>query len=342
MPKMSVIIPVYGVEKYIAAAIQSVLDQTVQDFELLIVDDASPDRSIEVCQQFTDSRIRILHQENRGLAGSRNTGIRHAQGEYLAFLDGDDLWLPEKLERHLQHLEACPQVGISFSRSEFIDESGKPLGTYLMPKLSHITVADLLRANPVGNGSAAVVRRSVLDAVRFMGERHGSPEEYYFDEAFRRSEDIECWLRILIQTDWQIEGLSEALTLYRINSGGLSASLYQQLASWEQVMAKVRAYAPEVLAPHEESALAYYQQVLARNAIRLRAGAIAADLANRAVSTYWKILLEQPRRMLPTLVVAYLLWLLPPSLYGAIDSLVNTRARKSQQRQLLQDQQQPV
>lgn len=333
---VSVVIPVYGVESFIAAAIQSVLDQTMTNFELLIVDDASPDRSVEICQQFTDPRIRIIRQENRGLAGSRNTGIRHARGEFLAFLDGDDLWQPEKLEQHLQHLEANPQIGISFSRSAFIDEAGNALGTYLMPQLTDITVADLFRANPVGNGSAAVIRRQVFEDIRFDQERNGIREDAYFDEAFRRSEDVECWLRILITTDWKMEGLSEALTLYRVNSTGLSANLYKQMESWEQVLAKVRTYAPELVAVHEKPAIAYYAQILARSAIRLGAGTIAVNLSNRAVQTYPQIVLEQPKRMLPTLTVAYLLWLAPKPLKRRLDAIVNKTTAQQQQRVLQQ------
>jgi glycosyltransferase involved in cell wall biosynthesis len=108
--KVSVILPVYGVEKYIAEAVRSVLAQTFSDFELLIIDDGSPDRSVEICRQFTDSRIRIIQQQNRGLSGARNTGIRYAKGEYLAFLDGDDLWAPEKLEKQVAHLDNSPKV----------------------------------------------------------------------------------------------------------------------------------------------------------------------------------------------------------------------------------------
>src|SRR4028119_483182 len=105
MKKVSVIIPVYKVEKYVAATVQSVLQQTYKNFELLLIDDGSPDRSVEICQQFTDPRIKIISQTNRGLAGARNTGIRHAQGDYIALLDGDDMWLPNKLEKHIEHLE---------------------------------------------------------------------------------------------------------------------------------------------------------------------------------------------------------------------------------------------
>ena len=98
-PKISVIVPIYGAEKWIEATVKSVLAQTLTDFELILVDDGSPDRSIEICESFDDPRIRIVRQENRGLPGARNTGIRHAKGELLAFLDADDIWRSDKLQK---------------------------------------------------------------------------------------------------------------------------------------------------------------------------------------------------------------------------------------------------
>ena len=322
MKKVSVIIPVYKVERYISATVRSVLEQTYSDFELLIVDDGSPDRSVEICQQFTDPRIKIIRQQNRGLAGARNTGIRHAQGEYLAFLDGDDLWLPEKLEKHIEHLDNSPAVGISFSRSAFIDEERKPLGIYQMPKLKAIAPSHILRRNPIGNGSAPVIRREVLDAIKFQDNLYGSTEDFYFDECFRQSEDIECWLRIAIQTPWQIEGIPEALTLYRVTVVGLSANWQKQLESWEKVIDKTRSYAPELLAKWEDSARAYQLRYLARRAISLRSISTAVELIHRALATHWRILLEEPRRTLLTWAAAYSLWLLPQLFYDQIETLV--------------------
>jgi glycosyltransferase involved in cell wall biosynthesis len=338
MKTVSVIIPVYNVERYIADTVQSVLNQTYSQVEVLIVDDESPDRSVEVCQQFNDPRINILHQQNRGLAGARNTGIRYATGDYIAFLDGDDLWLPEKLEKHVAHLEQCPQVGVSFSRSALIDETGTPTGTYLMPQLRDITAEDMLCACPIGNGSAAVLRRETLDAICFESDRNGTIEPSYFDEQFRRAEDLDCWLRILIQTNWQIEGLPEALTLYRVNTGGLSASFYKQLDAVEQVIAKTETYAPDVVAPVKRRGIASYAQIQARNAIRQRDGAAAVKLSHYAIATYWKILLEQPRRMVPTLIVAHLLKWLPASLHPQIEALVVRKVAAEQQNIVLQSQ----
>ncbi|MBF2006457.1 glycosyltransferase [Chlorogloeopsis fritschii PCC 9212] len=338
MKKVSVIVPVYGVEKYIAATVQSVLDQTYKNFELLIIDDASPDRSVEICEQFTDPRIKIIRQENRGLAGARNTGIRHAQGEYLAFLDGDDLWLPEKLEKHVAHLEKLPNVGVSFSRSAFVNEAGEPLGTYQMPKLKGITVPHLLCRNPVGNGSAPVIRREVFEDIKYQDNLYGQVEDFYFDESFRQCEDIECWIRIGIQTNWQMEGIPEALTLYRVNSGGLSSNMLKQFDFWEKVMEKTRSYAPEIVDRWEPLARAYILRYLARRAVRLQDGSMAVKMMNQALRTNWRILFEEPRRTLLTLAAAYLLVLLPESFYNSIESVALKSTGATQKRRILQDQ----
>jgi glycosyltransferase involved in cell wall biosynthesis len=321
MKLVSVIVPVYNVEQYIAETIRSVLNQTYPHFELLIIDDRSPDASVEICQQFQDARIRIISQENRGLAGARNTGIRQAQGDYLAFLDGDDLWLPEKLAKHIEHLEASPQVGVSFSRSEFVDSQGQSMGIYQMPKLTEITPDHLLCRNPIGNGSAPVIRREVFAEIKFKSDLHGTVEYCYFDQSFRQSEDIECWFRIAAQTNWKIEGIPEALTLYRVNGEGLSANVLKQLDSWEQVIAKHRQHSPELLAQWEKPARAYQLRYLARRAVRLKDGYMAVKLVNRALTTYWKIIFTEPSRTLLTLAAAYLLKLMPLSFYIQFETL---------------------
>lgn len=320
MKLVSVIVPVYKVEEYIAQTIQSVLNQTYPHFELLIIDDQSSDRSVEICRQFSDPRIKIISQANRGLAGARNTGIRNANGDYLAFLDGDDLWLPEKLAQHVQHLESHPEVGVSFSRSQFIDRDGNSLGIYQMPKLKDITPQHLMCRNPIGNGSAPVIRRETLAEIRFTENRYGTVEDFYFDDSFRQSEDIECWIRISAQTNWKIEGIPEALTLYRVNAEGLSANILKQLDSWEQVIAKHRQYLPELVSQWEKPARAYQMRYLARRAVRLKDGAMAVKLVNRALATHWSIVFAEPSRTLLTLAAAYLLKLLPLGFYNQFET----------------------
>ena len=167
-PLVSVIIPVYQSAATVAESLQSVIDQTYAELEILLVDDGSTDQSMAICEQFDDARIRRIHQQNRGLAGARNTGIRHSRGAFLGFLDSDDLWLPTKVERHVAHLQSRPEVGVSFSRSGFIDEQSRPLGIYQMPKLQGITPAVVFCRNPIGNGSAVVIRREVFEAIRFQ------------------------------------------------------------------------------------------------------------------------------------------------------------------------------
>lgn len=320
MKLVSVIVPTYNIEKYISATIESVLNQTYPHFELLIVDDESPDRSVEICQQYNDPRIKIISQKNRGLAGARNTGIRHAQGDYIALLDGDDLWLPEKLASHVEHLETNAHVGVSFSRSEFIDGEGQSLGIYQMPKFRDITPGYLLCRNPIGNGSAPVIRREVFDAISYQDNLHGSYEDCYFDENFRQSEDIECWFRIAAYTSWQIEGISEALTLYRVNGEGLSANVIKQLDSWEQFISKHRDQSAKLMAEWESPARAYQLRYLARRAIRLKDPIMAVKFVNQALATHWLIVFSEPNRTLVTIAAAYLLKLLPSSLYSQFES----------------------
>lgn len=331
MRLFSVIIPVYKVEKYIAATVQSVLAQTYSNFEIIIVDDGSPDRSIQICQQFRDKRIKIIRQPNRGVCAARNTGINNAQGDYIAFLDGDDLWVPEKLEKHLEHLENSPNVGLSFSRSAFIDEAGKPLGIYQMPKLTNIIPPVILCRNPIGNGSSPVIRREVLAEIKFNNN-------CYFDEELHNFEDVECWLRIALKSKWEVEGIPDALTLYRVNSQGASTNLMKQIENLEKVLEKTRSYAPDLIAKYGNAAKAYELRKLARWAVRLKAGTLAVQMAHRALSTYWRIVIDEPRRTLITLAAAYSLLLIPQPVYHQMEALALRITGASQKRRIIQEQ----
>jgi glycosyltransferase involved in cell wall biosynthesis len=324
MARVSVIIPTYNAEKFIAKTISSVLDQTYQDFEILVIDDESPDRSVEICQQFHDDRLRIISQKNRGLPGARNTGIRAAQGEFIAFLDADDLWLPEKLAVHVQHLDRCPDVGVSFSYSAFIDDHDALTGLIQKPKrLDNITPDYVLCRNPIGNGSAAVLRRNVLDDIAFDDDKYGVVEPCYFDERIHHlmAEDIECWLRISLTTDWKMVGIPQSLTLYRIHQHGLSANTVKQLEALEFVIEKTRHYAPAAIAACESKAKAYHLQYIARRAVTLGDGGLAVKMVNRALAADWRIILEEPQKVAITIGAAYLLKLLPKPLYAKIATL---------------------
>ncbi|HEY9826108.1 MAG TPA: glycosyltransferase family 2 protein [Stenomitos sp.] len=334
MPEVTVVVPIYNVERFIQDTINSVLSQSYKDFELLLIDDNSPDSSFEICDSFNDPRIKIIRQENRGLAGARNTGIRNAKGKYIAFLDGDDLWLENKLLIHVNHLESRADIGVSFSRSAFIDESGKSLGTFQMPKLSDITPSHLLCRNPIGNGSAPVIRRQVFDKIKFNDNINGNLIECYFDEHFRQSEDIECWIRIAITTNWKIEGVPQALTLYRVNSSGLSADLERQLHSWERVIEKTYSYAPELVNRWGSLARAYQLRYLARRAVRLKDGLMATRLFRSAMAENWLITLQEPRRTFLTFIAAFALLNFPASLYNKIEEIALALTGKTQAKKI--------
>ncbi len=313
LPAVSVIIPLYQTERYIGAAIQSVLAQTFADFELLIVDDGSIDKGPTIARGFDDSRIRVIPQENRGLAGARNTGIREARTAMIAFLDADDLWHPEKLASHIAHLRACPDVGVSFSHSRLIDEHGKVFGSLQFPEGRVINAPELFCRNPVGNGSTPVVRRSALDAIAF----HDAARERtcWFDESFRQSEDIECWMRIAATTPWLFAAVSKPLTDYRITDSGLSANVEKQLATWRRFRAKVRDYAPDIELAHGRRAEAYQLRYLARRAVKSADRTLAAKLIHQALWLHPVMVREEPRQTVVTLLAAHGVRLLPRGLY---------------------------
>ena len=332
MPRISVIIPYYNAEKYISRTIQSVLNQTYSDFEVILVDDGSTDRGVEICQSFNDSRIKIIRQANRGAPGARNTGIRHAQCDYIALLDSDDLWSPHKLAHHIAHLEKETDVGISFCYSEFIDESDKRLGLYQKSKrLTGITPDDILCRNPVGNGSSAVIRREMLEAIKFQDNHYGLVEDCYFDESFKRAEDVEFWLRACIASKGRVAGIPEVLTYYRINEGGLSANAIGQLHALDRVIEKTRTYAPDVIDRCESLARAYHFRYTARRLATLGESKMAMKMLHSSLRSNWRIILDEPRKTMLTTLAVYCIHYLPAKLYRPLQSLAMTAiARPSQ------------
>ena len=319
-PIVSVVMPVYNVEAYVAEAIDSVLAQTLPDFELIIVDDGGHDRSLEICRSYHDARIRIVSQSNRGLAGARNTGIAAARASYVAFLDSDDRWLPEKLALHVIHLDNNPSVGVSFSPSRFIDCDGSPMRLKQTPKLQGIKPADIFCRNPVGNGSAPVIRRSALESVAFA-----HPEEAdrtcYFDESLRQSEDIEMWLRLAVVGEVRFAGIAPALTEYRIGGSGLSSQVVRQYQTWEAVVDRLSGYAAEFAAQHINRARSYQLRYLARRAVQLGDHNMALTLLREAVRSDIKPMFEEPVKTLVTFVAAFSGRLLGPERFARLASL---------------------
>jgi glycosyltransferase involved in cell wall biosynthesis len=302
MPRVTVVVPLYQTEAYIASALASVLAQTYRDLEVVVVDDGSRDRGPEIARSTGDPRVRVLTQSNRGLAGARNTGIREARGELIALLDADDLWEPDKLARHVAQLDADPTIDVSFSSSRLIDENGADLGLTQSPLGGRLEDVDFFCRNPVGNGSAPVLRRRALDRIEHYDAERGYT--CWFDESFRQSEDIECWLRLKAGAGCRFAHVDASLTLYRVNSGGLSANVTAQLATWRRFRDKVATYAPGLVAAHGARAEAYQLRYLARRAVRSADRGQALGLALGALRRFPRMLIEEPTRTVATLGAA--------------------------------------
>ncbi|MFO1060330.1 MAG: glycosyltransferase family 2 protein [Dongiaceae bacterium] len=324
MPRVSVVMPVYNVERYVATAIRSVLAQSFADLELIVVDDGGSDGSVAICRAFADPRIRIVAQANRGLAGARNTGIAAARGDYVALLDADDGWLPEKLALHVANLDAHPTVGVSYDGAILIDEQDRPLGIVQAPVDGPVDARLVFTGRVVKNGSVPVMRRAVFDDI--ARRPPGADRTWYFDESLRRSEDVECWTRIALTTGWGFRGVGRNLTLYRINAGGLSADVTRQLESWEQVCATVASYAPGFIAMHGDEARARELRYLARRAVTSRDRRAALPLLASALRLRPVLLLEEPGKTLATGAAALLQRLLPPDLFAGLSRLALSRS----------------
>jgi glycosyltransferase involved in cell wall biosynthesis len=314
---ISVIMPVYNVERYIGEAIQSVLDQTYKNFELIIIDDGGTDSSMDICSSFVDPRIRIIHQRNRGLAGARNRGISMSKGRFVAFLDSDDRWRPDKLMLHAIHLICNKQIDVSFSGSKLINENGDSLRVEMRPRRGKIRPSDIVARNPVGNGSAPVIRRSALNRIAYTHPSHPG-RTCYFDETFRQSEDIECWLRLALAGEARFEGIEGLLTEYRIVPDALSSNVVRQFESWERVIEKTATYAPEFIQRHRSRAKAYQLRYLARRAASLGDGPFALSLSWQALKLFPKMLLEEPRKTLITSLACLAARLMKPKRFAAL------------------------
>jgi glycosyltransferase involved in cell wall biosynthesis len=184
---VSVIIPCYNSARYLAEAIQSVLDQTYTDFEIIIVNDGSTDETEAVVKGFSDQRIRYVYQANKGLAGARNAGLRLAQGEFLAFLDADDLFLPEKLNEQIDFLLKNSSIDLVAGGWEYINAEREVLGVERpwMYRNRELGVEDMLWQG-VAPVHAVLVRRRIVEEV-------GG-----FDENMRACEDSDLWGRLAI------------------------------------------------------------------------------------------------------------------------------------------------
>jgi GT2 family glycosyltransferase len=183
MPRITVVLPVYNHERYVGQTLESLLAQEFSDFEIVAVDDASSDRSLEVLGQY-GSRVRVIGASHGGPAAARNRALAATDSQYIAFMDADDTCSPERLRLQIEKLTS-ENLDLVASALSFIDASGRPLpGSWTCPEdASNGYWASLLERNWIGTPSV-MLRRSILDATGC------------FDESFTHSEDYDLWLRI--------------------------------------------------------------------------------------------------------------------------------------------------
>jgi glycosyltransferase involved in cell wall biosynthesis len=185
VPRVSVIIPTHNRAEFLATAIRSVLKQTFEDFELIVVDDASSDTTPQIVASFRDPRVHyIRHDQNRGGAAARNTGIVNSNAEYVAFLDDDDEWYPEKLTRQMQIMLASqPEVGAVYTGYRVVDRATGKVCARMIPTRRGDLYRELLKANPIGGTSSVLLKKTCLEKVGL------------FDENLPSFQDRDLWIR---------------------------------------------------------------------------------------------------------------------------------------------------
>lgn len=209
-PLVSIIMPLYNCKNFVVDSIKSVLFQTYEHWELIIVDDMSTDNSYDVAKAFVDDELRIqLHQlqSNSGAAAARNHAIELAKGEFIAFLDSDDLWVENKLEEQVAFMKQ-QNASLSFTGYQWINETGHVLKNIIhVPKF--VTYETLLKQNVIGCLTA------MYDSSKIG--------KFYFDVSLEKHEDYEYWLEMLKITP-KAEGLNIPLAYYRIRQNSLSGN----------------------------------------------------------------------------------------------------------------------
>lgn len=221
-PLVSVVMPAYKTAGYIRASIDSILAQTFTDFELVVVDDCSPDDTAEICRSYTDPRIRLVTlAQNRGLAGARNAGMEVARGELIAFLDSDDIAVPERLALQVDYFARHPECVVLGGGYRRMLDTGELLPGSSLFELPDEAVRPMLLLRNYFNASTLTVRRS---AVPEGGFRHMFSEDYDFLS------------RIMTGCNGGMANLPVVLAHYRINPGSLSNTTKRdavRAALWE-------------------------------------------------------------------------------------------------------------
>ncbi|MDY6784731.1 MAG: glycosyltransferase [Cyanobacteriota bacterium] len=231
MPLISVIISVYNGENTIRETIESILNQTFRDFELIIINDGSTDSTLDIISSILDSRIQVFSYANAGLNVSRNRGISRANGEYISLIDADDLWTVDKLELQFKALQENPDAAVAYSWTDYIDENGQFLRSGPHHSFTGDVFVQLLLADFVGSGSNPLIRKQAFAEV---GD---------FDSSIKGCQDLDMWVRLARRYPFVV--VPSVQILYRQYATSWSANSRRQEAGFLRLLEKALADAPE-------------------------------------------------------------------------------------------------
>lgn len=208
-PTVSVVVPAYNAMRYLPATIDSALQQTFQDFEIIIVNDGSHDDIEAWVHQLNHPKIRLISQRNQGLSAARNAGIAAARGEFIALLDADDIWSPIKLVEQVKRFEDCPEAGLVYTGLSYIDAQGVETGRMVQGTAEGFIFRELLLHNWIGCGSVPMVRRECFETLGGFDTNLVS-----------FGEDWDMWLRLAAA--YPIQVVRQPLVQYRQHPSGAS------------------------------------------------------------------------------------------------------------------------
>lgn len=240
LPLVSVIIPAYNAEPFIRKTIDSVLAQTYSQLEIIVVDDGSSDQTAEIVREISqkDDRITLFRQANAGVAIARNLAIHHAQGDYIAPIDADDIWYPRKLEKQMRvMLNAGPEVGLVYAWSVYITEADDLTTTCQINYLEGVAHIPMLYGNQLGNASSALIRRSCFEAI-------GGYNPQLRAHNAQGCEDWDLYLRIAEKFEFRV--VPELLVGYRQVLNSMSFNHLTMKRSSDFVLASARTRFPEI------------------------------------------------------------------------------------------------
>jgi glycosyltransferase involved in cell wall biosynthesis len=251
-PILSVVITAFNEGDLIIETVRSVQRQTFAFWEIILVDDGSSGRTQEVVASLVDEPgVRVVRQVNQGVSAARNYGLKLARGRYVGFLDGDDLWYPDKAASHIAILETHPPVDLTFSWWRYVDEQGHDTGRRGKPDKKSIQLEDFIKQNFIGSPSNVIGRREALF------------EAGLFDPNLLEMADMEFWFRVGRLREGNIRCVPEVLLDYRVRRGQLTKNWRRVLQDWERVMDKVRQMEPQRMAAVEYEAYAIAKRYLA-------------------------------------------------------------------------------